>query len=87
MNRIKLSAEERLAIEAMRAAKAAIKADYDFQRKAIATAYAFSKWSNRTKEGLTFSTFVNTFGYQNEDTKQMYAAVCRIFESAKPASY
>lgn len=84
MGRLNLSQEERAAIEKMRAEKAVTRAADDFQRRAIATAHAFLKWSKKTDDGLTFSTFVNTFGYQNDDMRQMYEAVARIFDSARP---
>lgn len=55
-----------------------------FKSKAIAIAAAFEKWSERTGEGLTFSTFINTFGYQDGDGKRMYEAVKRIQDAAWP---
>lgn len=55
-----------------------------FQRRAIATAHAFVDWSAESGEGLTFSTFINTFGYQENDGNQMYEAVELILEAAKP---
>lgn len=54
-----------------------------FQSKAIAAAHDFDSWSNRTGEGLTYSTFINSFGYQDDDGWHIYQAVVRIFESAK----
>ena len=84
MGRMILSHDERAAVEAMRAKKAAAKAADDFQRRAIATALAFMRWSKKTGDDLTFSTFVNAFGYQQDDVNQMYAAVVRIREAAWP---
>lgn len=55
-----------------------------FQRKAITTAKAFAEWSETTGHGLTFSTFVNQFDYQDNDGKQMYEAVQRIQQAAMP---
>ncbi|WP_116963079.1 hypothetical protein [Fastidiosibacter lacustris] len=61
-------------------------AQYDaakaFQSKAIAIAHAFSKWSTKTGDELTFSTFVNSFGYQGKDSNLMYETVKRIIEAA-----
>lgn len=71
---IRKSREERAAKEAARV----------FQRKAIATAYEFSKWSDEEGLSLSFSTFINTFGYQDDDGNQMYAAVERILKAAWP---
>ena len=55
-----------------------------FKTKALETALAFDHWSAETCEGLTFSTFVNTFGYHDGDSKAIYEAVSRIFEAALP---
>lgn len=57
-----------------------------FQGKAIATANAFAQWSSTTGEGLTFSTFINSFNYQDADGTQIYEAVKRIFDAAWPTS-
>lgn len=79
-----LSPAEVTAVLAMRAEQETQAARYAFQRKAIATAQAFEQWSAETGEGLTFSTFVNTFNYQDSDGKQMYEAVQRIQQAALP---
>lgn len=79
-----LSAAEVAAVLAMRAEQDAAAAQCTFQRKAIATAHAFEQWSANTGEGLTFSTFVNAFGYQDKDGKRMYEAVQRIQQAALP---
>ena len=79
-----LSPAELAAVLAMRAEKDDQATRRAFQRKAIATAHAFEKWSINTGDGLTFSTFVNAFGYQESDGKQMYAAVQRIKQAALP---
>lgn len=55
-----------------------------FQFNAVATAHAFMVWSKEAGLALTFSTFVNSFGYQGDDGKQMYEAVTRILEVALP---
>jgi len=79
-----LSSAEVAAIQAMRAEQAALSERAAFQRNAIATAHAFEEWSAETGDGLTFSTFVNTFGYQSSDGKQMFEAVQRIQQAALP---
>lgn len=79
-----LSADEVALVQKHRDAEAAKKAAIDFHRKAIFTAHEFEEWSARTGEGLTFSTFINTFGYQGKDGKQIYDAVQRISETAWP---
>lgn len=57
---------------------------FAFQRKAIATAHQFAEWSAASGYGLTFSTFVNQFDYQDADGRAMYAAVARIMDAALP---
>jgi hypothetical protein len=79
-----LTPDEIALIQQRRAEQAQRDAAQAFQRKAIATAHAFDDWSATTGEGLTFSTFINTFGYQDEDGKQMYEAVKRILDAAWP---
>ncbi|WP_323025765.1 hypothetical protein [Castellaniella sp.] len=71
-------------IQAHRAEQARLDAARDFQRKAIATAHAFDTWSDGTGEGLTYSTFINAFGYQAEDGRKVYDAVARILDAAQP---
>ncbi len=79
-----LTPAERSLIHRHRSEQARRDAAQVFQRKAIATAHAFADWSATTGEGLTFSTFINTYGYQDRDGKQMYEAVNRIFDAAWP---
>jgi hypothetical protein len=70
-----LSEEEIALIDTRRKAEAATKAATDFHRKALFVAHEFEEWSVRTDEGLTFSTFINTFGYQDKDGWEMYETV------------
>lgn len=79
-----LSAEEVALIDTHRKAEAARKAATDFHRKALFVAHEFEEWSVRTGEGLTFSTFINTFGCQDIDGRELYEAVKRINEAAWP---
>lgn len=63
--------------------RAEIKALEDQQAfidKALETANKFRKWSKESEEGLTFSTFVNTFGYQQTDANKMFSALVKIFD-------
>ncbi|QEY57731.1 hypothetical protein FXF61_00400 [Pseudomonas sp. C27(2019)] len=57
-----------------------------FALDAIATAHQFSVWSAKTGENLTFSTFINTFGYQEPDGKKMYEIVKRVLELVESAA-
>ncbi len=77
-----LTDDEIALIQKRRAEQAQREAARAFQRKAIATAHAFDDWSEASGEGLTFSTFINTFGYQDADGQKMYVAVKRIFDAA-----
>lgn len=76
-----LTNDEIALIQKRRAEKAQREAARAFMRKAIATAHAFDDWSEASGEGLTFSTFINTFGYQDADGEKMYEAVKRIFDA------
>lgn len=56
-----------------------------FQSKVITTAHAWVEWSNDTGQGLTFSTFVNAFGYQDLDGRRMFEAVQSVLDAALQA--
>lgn len=77
-----LTPDEISMIQRRRVEQARRDAEWAFRRNAIATAHAFDDWSEKTGEGLTFSTFVNAFNYQGEDCKRMYEAVKRILDAA-----
>jgi len=79
-----LSAEEVALVKSHREERALKLAALVFQRKAIATALSFKDWSAESGEGLTFSTFVNSFGYQDGEGRQMFDAVERILNAALP---
>ncbi len=81
---IDLTPDEIALIQERRAEKAKREAAQAFQRKAIATAHAFAEWSSTTGEGLAYSTFINTFGYQDQDGHVMFEAVKRIHDAAWP---
>lgn len=83
MNESELSDEEMQLVQKHREEKAQVIAARLFKSKAIATAHAFDRWSEETDQGLTFSTFIDTFGYQEGDGKQMYDAVVRINDAAQ----
>lgn len=55
-----------------------------FMIKALSTANKFSIWSQLNGDGLTYSTFINTFNYQDEDGHVMFYAVQRILDAAWP---
>lgn len=81
-----LTPEEIELVQQRRNEQAQREAAQAFQRKAIATAHAFAEWSATEGAGLalSYSTFVDTFGYQGRDGNQMYEAVKRIHDAAWP---
>ena len=86
MNLNNLTSDEVVLVTKLRREADGRKAALVFRSKAIATAAEFYHWSVATDEGLTFSTFVNSFGYQDPDGQLMYQAVRRVFEAAWPNS-
>ena len=54
-----------------------------FIRKTNDIALRWHDWSMANGYGLTFSTFVNQFGYDELDAKLIYEAVVRIIQAAK----
>lgn len=79
-----LTEEEKRLILARRQEEDEQAAAIAFRRKAIAIAHAFEEWSAENGDGLTFSTFIDTFNYQDGDGKRMYEAVKRIRAAAWP---
>jgi hypothetical protein len=84
VNTLILTSDEIALIQKRRAEQRQVEANRLFQQKAIATAHAFDVWSATTDDELAFSTFINTFGYQDRDGNQMYEAVKRILNAAWP---
>lgn len=79
-----LTQDELELIQKRRAAQADAEAQRVFKSKAIATAAAFEIWSQESDLGLTFSTFVETFNYQDSDARAMFEALQRIQNAAWP---
>jgi hypothetical protein len=84
---LQLTTDELALILARRAERATEQAARVFQKKAIATANRFMDWSAEHNEGLTFSTFINSFNYQDADGRQMYETVKRIVDAAWPSDF
>ena len=76
--RLVLKPHEREMVIAAREAEAKEIADTRFQIKAMTTAAKALKWSVRNGQGLSFSTFVNSFGYQDNDASEMYEAIIQL---------
>lgn len=84
VNVLTLTPEEESLIIEKRKQDALDKAKVTFKVKAISTAYAFIVWSELNDAGLTYSTFINTFNYQENDGRIMFEAVQRIHDAAWP---
>ena len=80
--RLILKPHERRMIIKAREEEAKQIADTRFQIKVIKTAAKAWQWSIKNNEGLSFSTFVNNFGYQDKDASKMYEAVIKLIEFA-----
>lgn len=78
MKSIRLTQEERQLIISRREKIAQKLALEKFQEKALDVTNRWVKWSKKNGAGLTLSTFVNSFNYQDSDGEQMYAAVQAI---------
>lgn len=81
MKHIRLTPEERRLILSRREDAAKKLALEKFQEKALNVANRWVKWSRKSGSGLTHSTFVNEFNYQDDDGKRMYIAVQKILET------
>ncbi|MNF23544.1 hypothetical protein D3C87_764870 [compost metagenome] len=77
-----LSEDEKALIEKRRKEQAERDELMAFREKAVNTAAAWLAWSKEGGDGLTFSTFINQFEYQDSDGRKMYMAVSRILEAA-----
>lgn len=56
---------------------------YEFHKRAIKTAYEWLEWSEKEGMGLTFSTFVNEFGFDELGAGEYYRAIIDILECVK----
>jgi hypothetical protein len=86
MMEMELTEEERQLILQRRSLKRKEEEDRLFQQNALKVASMWIDWSARDGSGLTFSTFVNEFGYDGQDGKEMFSAVERILVAAKRQS-
>lgn len=79
-----LSEEEKSLALKYRAAAAAIDEAELFRVNVIKQAAAWLEYSERTGEGLTFSTFVNSFGYEHKDCQAVYRHLEMVLKAAHP---
>ena len=75
---ILLTEEETAIVLAHRAQKAAEVARVAYLQKVADHTAKFYAWSQREGQGLTFSTFVNTYGYDEPDSRRVFEAVCSM---------
>lgn len=86
MQAMVLSVDEVSIIRERRFMKAEQEAARCFQQKAIAIAAEFSCWISAHSADFSYETFVESFGYQEDDGNLMFAAVQRIYAAAKPVA-
>lgn len=80
-----LSEEEVALVMKHRAAAAAIDEAHLFRINVIKQAAAWLEYSGRTGESLTFSAFVNGFGYVASDCKPVYRHLHKVLKAAYPS--
>lgn len=83
MNDLNLSQDEINLILRNRAIAEQKRKDYEFRKRAIKTAYEWLEWSEKEGMGLTFSTFVDDFGFDELGASQYYKAITAILECVK----
>lgn len=79
-----LSEDEKALVLKYRAAAAAIDQMEQFRRNVIQQAAAWLEYSERTGEELTFSSFVNGFGYEARDCQAVYRHLEMVLQAAHP---
>ncbi|MBK0062406.1 MULTISPECIES: hypothetical protein [unclassified Acinetobacter] len=71
--------EQRMILE-RRAEEEHIAKTYEFHTKVLMVASDYLKYLNQEGYGTSFSTFVNSFGYDLKDSSMVYQAVLKIFD-------
>lgn len=84
-NVLNLTPTELQLVLAHRAEREAKEAAGRFQRKVMQQAFAWLEYQDSTGDGLTFSTFVNSYGYQDPDGREVYEHVKNVLRAARPA--
>lgn len=83
MTTMTLSPGEAALVENHRAEQAKMAAAAALYRKVLVQALAFHDWSIERGEGLSYSTFVNTFGYDQPDSRVVYERVKETLAAAR----
>lgn len=53
--------------------------------KVLRVAHEYEAWLQEEGVSSSFSTFINTFGYQESDGKQLYELVTHVLSAATPS--
>lgn len=53
--------------------------------KVLRVAHEYEIWLQDADVSSSFSTFINTFGYQESDGKQLFELVTRVLAAATPS--
>lgn len=81
-----LNPEELQLVLELRAKREAKEAAKQLQRKVLSLVSPWLEYSDRTGEELTFSTFVNSFYYQEPDAQTVYERLVKVISAAHPSS-
>jgi hypothetical protein len=79
---ISLSKDELEIIQKRRDEKAKAEFKIKYRIKALETARNYDVWLRENGRGSSYSTFVNEFGYEDDDSSFMYKVVKEILETA-----
>ena len=79
---MKISPEEARIINERRALKAREKHHEKLKRRALQVALRYQCWLSRKRQGSSYSTFLNSFGYQRSDCSDMFRVVEQIIAAA-----
>lgn len=77
-----ISIEEARIINERRAEKARQMHQAKLMRRALQVALRYQCWLSRKRQGSSYSTFVNAFGYQRSDCRDMFRVVEEIISAA-----
>lgn len=78
-----ISPEEAQIINERRAKKARKKHQARLVRRALHVALRYQCWLSRNRQGSSYSTFVNAFGYEQSDCSEMFRVVEKIIAAAE----
>lgn len=79
---MRLNAEERALIEGRRAEKKKLVAHQAMTIKALQVATRYAIWLKKQGQTNSFSTFINSFGYQETRGREMFRVVSELLKVA-----